>query len=193
MQAQAGLFPGNGAQQGGAGGIVHVGGAGLVIDGGVHELPDPVRTVAGHGVHAAAHAQHVADGEQPEVFAGPGRRLLRENVDQALIQPQQSLCVGDAHGCGRVSLGVALQAVAHVGAEGGPPSLGAELAAAHDHQAMHLGFAGFQGVDIGEDVLAAYAHSLRRGGFKRLISFHMSVPPRQPLTPPTTMPLMSSP
>ena len=177
VEAQPRLLPDDGAQKRGAGGIVHVGRARLVVHRDVQEVTDPVLAVAGHLVHAAAHAQHVAHGEELQVLAGLGRRVLGEDVDDALVQTQQALGVGDADRGGRVSLGVALQPVAQLRGEGRPPALRAELAVPHDHESVHLGLAALQRVDIVENVAAADADGLGRGGLKRFSCRHVLLTP----------------
>ena len=166
LEALAGLFPHNGAQHGRAGGVVHKGGAGLVIDGDVQEIPNPVLGVPGHFIHAAAHAKHVPHRQLLQVFAGILRGFLRENVNQPLVQLQNALGISNTHSGGGVGFGVGLEAVAQVGAIRRPPALGADLAVAHNHQAVHFGGAVLQVLNVAENVLAVQSHRFRRDPFK---------------------------
>ena len=166
VEAQARLGAHDGPQEGGAGGIVHIGRAGLVVHGGVQEFPDPILAGGRHGVHPAAHAQHVPHGEELQIVAGLLGAFVGEDIDDPLIQAQDALGVGDAHRRGGIGLGVALEPVADIGAEGGPPALGAKDPVTHDHEAVHLRIAGLQIVQIGHNVFAADAQRLRRSGLK---------------------------
>lgn len=166
MQAQAGLLAHDGAQKGRARAVVHIGRARLVDHGGGQEVADPVHAGPGHLLHAAAHGQHVVDGQLLQILAGLGGGELGEDVDDPLVQLHQPLGVGDAHGGGGVGLGVALKAVADAGGIGGPPALGAHLAAAHDHQAVGLGVAALQFVQQAHDGAAGYAHRLGGNALK---------------------------
>ena len=88
VEPQPGLLTDDGPQHGGAGGVIHVSGAGNMIYRGMEEIPDPVLGGPGHLVHAAAHAQNVPHRELLKVLAGVLRGLLGENVDEPLVQLQ---------------------------------------------------------------------------------------------------------
>ena len=87
---------------------------------------------------AAAHHKQVADLAFPQVFAGLGRALLREDVHKAVIQGEDTLLHGKANGSGGKALAEREHDVGHIRPVGGPGALSTDLAVAQKHKAVHF-------------------------------------------------------
>ncbi len=117
-------------------------GTGLVHEGVVQELRYPVIVAAVGPAYfrlvAAAHHQKVPHLALLQVLAGVLRGLLREDVDEALVQGDDALLDGKADGGAGEALAEGEQDVLGLGGVGGPGALGADLAVAQELEGMHL-------------------------------------------------------
>ena len=103
--------------------------------------------------HARTHAQNIADRQLLQILRRVFRCFFREDVDDALIEPQFSLPQGNAdRSCG-IGFRMALQAMTDLRPVGFPPALGNHCVMAHDHQSVHFRICLFQCIDVIQDGL----------------------------------------
>ena len=104
LQTQPCHFANHSPQQRRTHGVIHVSRARFMLHRRCQKAADPVFIRRGHGIHTAAHAEHIPYRHFFQVLAGFFWRFIWENINHFIIKVQQPFGAGNANRCGRIGL-----------------------------------------------------------------------------------------